>query len=68
VFVFLDPEGRKMQVPTAWTDAAAPDPFLALSGARAHFRVEDLLRMEELIRGNRRERSPVGNGCETGRM
>jgi len=53
VFVFLDPEGRKIQVPTAWTDAAAPDPFLAISRARAHLRVEDLLRMEELIRGNR---------------
>ena len=66
MFVFLDPEGRKVQVPTTWTDAAAPDPFVALSGARAYFRVEDLLRMEDLIRGNRHEHAPVGNGCETG--
>ena len=53
VFVFHDPEGRKVQVPTAWTDAVAPDPFLVISKACAYFRVEDLLGMEELIRGNR---------------
>ena len=53
VFVFHDPEGRKVQVPTAWTDAAPPDPFLVISDARSYFRVEDLLRIWELIRENR---------------
>ena len=54
VFVFHDAEGRKVQVPTAWTDAAPPDPFLVISEARSYFRVEDLLRLWELIRENRR--------------
>ncbi|MBS3800697.1 MAG: hypothetical protein KGY40_06900 [Thioalkalivibrio sp.] len=68
VFVFLDPEGRKVQVPTAWTDAAAPDPFLAISRCRAYFRVEDLLRMAELIRGIDDERSPASTGQASGNM
>jgi hypothetical protein len=49
VFVFVDPAGRKVQVPLAWTDAAAADPFLVISDGRSHFRVEDLLRLSELI-------------------
>ena len=54
VFVFIDPDGRKVQVPTAWTDAAPPDPFLVIGNGRSYFRVEDLLRLWELTRENRR--------------
>jgi len=54
VFVFHDPEGRKVQVPTAWTDAARPDPLVVIGDGRSHFRVEDLLQLWELIREGRR--------------
>ena len=50
VFVFHDPEGRKVQVPTAWTDAARPDPLVVIAEGRSPFRVEDLLQIGELIR------------------
>jgi hypothetical protein len=53
VFVFRDPDGRKVQVPVAWTDAARSDPFLVIAGGRCYFRVEDLLRLSELTQGDR---------------
>jgi hypothetical protein len=37
-----------MAMPIAWTDEAAPDPFVALAAGRAYFRMEDLLRLVEL--------------------
>jgi hypothetical protein len=45
----LDGEGRLVAIPLAWTDAAADDPFVALSAGRAAFRVEDLLRLIGLV-------------------
>jgi len=53
VFMFHDPDGRKVQVPVAWTDAARPDPFLVIAAGRSYFRVEDLLLLWELTRENR---------------
>ena len=47
----LDEQGQLVSIPLAWTDAAEPDPFVVLSGGRAQFRVEDLLRLAELMRG-----------------
>jgi hypothetical protein len=40
---FLEEDGTQRSLPTAWTDAAEPDPFVALAGGRSSFRVEDLL-------------------------
>jgi Family of unknown function (DUF5372) len=44
-----DEQGRLRRVPTAWTDRASVDPFVALSGGRSAFRVCDLLELASLI-------------------
>ena len=36
--------------PASWTDVGEPDPFVALSAGRAMARVEDLLRLTELVK------------------
>ena len=41
--------GHLRRLPASWTSAGPVDPFVALSGGRAHFRVEDLLRLAELV-------------------
>jgi len=46
---FFNPNGRKSSVPLDWTDIAAPDPFILLSGERTLFRVEDLLGLARLL-------------------
>ena len=48
---FLDEEGTQRSLPRAWTDAADPDPFVALAGGRSAVRVEDLLALAELLDG-----------------
>jgi hypothetical protein len=45
---FYNKENCLIAMPTAWTDAAAPDPFVALAAGRAYFRMEDLLQLVEL--------------------
>ena len=44
-----DDQGRLRRVPTAWTDRAPVDPFVALAGGRSAFRVCDLLELASLI-------------------
>jgi uncharacterized protein DUF5372 len=56
---FFDDDGTQRSLPTAWTDAAEPDVFVALAGGRSAFRVEDLLVLVELIEGLR----GLGGGC-----
>jgi hypothetical protein len=51
---FFDDDGAQRSLPTRWTDAAPPDPFVALSGGRSAFRVADLLALGELMDGLRR--------------
>ena len=36
--------------PASWTDVGEADPFVALSAGRAMSRVEDLLRLTELVK------------------
>jgi len=50
---FLDEEGTQRSLLRAWTDAADPDPFVALAGGRSALRVEDLLALVELVDGLR---------------
>ncbi len=45
----LDVEHRLVTIPLSWTDAAQEDPFVTLSAGRAHFRIEDLLRLLGLV-------------------
>ena len=40
---FLDEDGTLKSLPTAWTDVAEPDVFVAMAAGRSPFRVEDLL-------------------------
>ena len=44
-----DDTDRLRHLPTAWTTAAPPDPFVEVSAGRSHFRVEDLLQLAVLI-------------------
>ena len=49
VVEFEDEGGLVQSVPLAWTDASPPDPFVVLAAGRAHFRVEDLVRLVDLL-------------------
>jgi hypothetical protein len=52
--VFVDDQGRTIALPVAWTDVLGVcDPFVAASAGRSYFRVEDLARLVELIKGLR---------------
>jgi Family of unknown function (DUF5372) len=51
---FFDDAGTQRSLPTGWTDAAPPDAFAALAGARSALRVADLLVLVELVDGLRR--------------
>lgn len=46
---FQHPDGSLDSVPIGWTDVVPPDPALMVGRGRAHFRVEDLLRLAELV-------------------
>lgn len=48
--LYLEVEpGRVVPIPAAWTSLAPPDPFILLAGGRSLFRVEDLLRLCDLV-------------------
>jgi hypothetical protein len=44
-----DENGVQTTLPLEWTDAADIDVFLHISQGRSHFRIEELLRLAELI-------------------
>jgi Family of unknown function (DUF5372) len=46
---FLDEQGTQRWLPAGWTDAVAPDVFVAMAAGRCPFRVEDLVGLAELI-------------------
>jgi len=46
---FIDEHGVGICVPLEWTDASEMDPFLRFSQGRSHFRVEELLRLADLV-------------------
>jgi len=49
--VFLsDGEGNHFSLPTRWTDAAPPDPFLEISNGESTVRIEDMLALLQLMR------------------
>ena len=50
---FFDEDGVAALVAAGWTDAVAPDPFVALAGGRSAFRVADLLALGALCDGLR---------------
>ena len=46
---FFDERGAQRSLPTGWTDAVAPDPFVERAGGRSALRVADLLALVELL-------------------
>ena len=44
-----DDHGRVFAIPLAWTDVCEPDPFVVIAAGRSFFRVEDLVRLLELV-------------------
>ena len=49
----LDADGTQRSLPSAWTDAAALDPFVVVAAGRSAFRVADLLAVAALLDGLR---------------
>lgn len=48
VFFFAE-DGTQKSLPTGWTDAGDPDPFVVVAAGRSPLRVEDLLELAELL-------------------
>ena len=46
---FFDASGVQRSLPRAWTDAADVDPFVVLAAGRSALRVEDLVRLVDMI-------------------
>ncbi len=46
---FHDAEGHLSSIPSCWTTAAAPDPFVAVAAGRCLFRYEDLIKLVDLV-------------------
>ncbi len=53
---FLDSSEQLQHLPASWTDVVGEDPFVALAAGRSPLRVEDLLRLADLISRLRQER------------
>lgn len=43
------PDGVLHSIPVGWTELAPVDPYVAISGGRSRFRVEDLVALVELV-------------------
>ena len=48
---FNDDEGSMVALPASWTDVVGPDPTVVVSKGRAYFRLQDLIRLIELVEG-----------------
>lgn len=46
---FVDDDGVQKSLPTGWTDAGPVDVFVALAAGRSPLRVEDLVRLVEVV-------------------
>ena len=42
-------DGSLQSVPIGWTDVVPPDRYLSVGKGRSRFRVEDLLRLSEMV-------------------
>jgi len=47
---YRDQSGRMRFLPAPWTSVAVPDPFVLIAAQRAHFRLEDLIRLQERVK------------------
>ncbi len=48
------PDGSLHSIPVGWTDLRPPDPYLEVGRGRSRFRVEDLLRLVDLVQDEAR--------------
>jgi hypothetical protein len=46
---FRDDSGRLYRMPVGWTSAGPLDPFTVLAAGRCRFRLDDLLRLADLL-------------------
>jgi hypothetical protein len=47
---FYDRDGELKRLPASWTDAVPPDPFVMLAAGRSPVRIDDMLRLVDLLR------------------
>jgi hypothetical protein len=47
--VVLCEDGTVARLPCSWTDAQGPDPYSILSEGRSRFRLDDLLKLVEVV-------------------
>jgi hypothetical protein len=46
---YFDGEGRARTMPACWTSVAPTDPFVAIAAGRSYFRLEDLVKLADLL-------------------
>ncbi len=51
---FHDRQGRVVALPASWTDALATDPFVEVAAGRCYFRLEDLVKLSDLVEALKR--------------
>ena len=51
---YVNEEGSLAYLPASWTDAAPKDPFVEQARGRAVARLEDLLKLAEMVSGKRK--------------
>ena len=54
---YRDESGELVCIPARWTDAAGPDPVVAVSAGRSAFRLADLVALTRLVATFREERA-----------
>ena len=48
--ILSDPNGYPMGVPIRFTDIIPPDPYVAIGHSRSFFRVQDLVKLSQLVK------------------
>lgn len=56
--IYYYDRGALKRMPAAWTSAATPDRFVAVSAGRSLFRVADLIELANLVALHRKTRAP----------
>ena len=46
------PDGTYRSIPVNWTDATSGDPYISVGAGRSLFRVEDLMELVRLVKGD----------------
>ena len=46
---YLDSSGQMQRLPASWTDVVGEDPFVVVAAGRSPLRLEDLLKLADLL-------------------